>query len=90
MYKKYKRLVCTQPDLLAGFCKVNLSNAKIGPDLFSKNLFPTPNLLLRDQEPLLLLNVTEDDCQCYFLGVHIRLSIQCKICFTLKVTGMCP
>ena len=26
--KKYKRLVCTHPDLLARICKVNLSNAK--------------------------------------------------------------
>ena len=28
MYKKYERLVYTSPDLLARFCKVNLSNAK--------------------------------------------------------------
>ena len=28
MYKKYKRLVYTFPDLLARFCKVNFSNAK--------------------------------------------------------------
>ena len=28
MYKKYKRLVYTSPDLLARFCKANLSNAK--------------------------------------------------------------
>ena len=28
MYKWYKRLVYTHPDLLARFCKVNLSNAK--------------------------------------------------------------
>ena len=28
MYKKYKRLVYTSHDLLARFCKVNLSNAK--------------------------------------------------------------
>ena len=28
MYKKYKRLVYTPPDLLARICKVNLSNAK--------------------------------------------------------------
>ena len=28
MYKKYKRLVYTPPDLLARFCKVNLSKAK--------------------------------------------------------------
>ena len=27
MYKKYKRLVYTPPDLLARFCKVNLSKA---------------------------------------------------------------
>ena len=41
MYKKYKRLVYTSPDLLARFCKVNLPNAKKkGPDLFSR-----PNLL---------------------------------------------
>ena len=44
MYKKYKRLICTHPDLLARFSKVNLSNVKIRPDLFSKNLFSTPNL----------------------------------------------
>ena len=28
MYKKYNKLVYTSPDLLARFCKVNLSNAK--------------------------------------------------------------
>ena len=28
MYKKYKRLVYTSPELLARFCEVNLSNAK--------------------------------------------------------------
>ena len=28
MYKKYKRLVYTSPDLLARFCKINLSLAK--------------------------------------------------------------
>ena len=28
MYKKYKRLLYTPPDLLARVCKVNLSNAK--------------------------------------------------------------
>ena len=28
MYKKYKRLVCAPPDLLARFCKVNLSKIK--------------------------------------------------------------
>ena len=29
MYRKYKRLVYTPPDLLARFCQVNLSNTKI-------------------------------------------------------------
>ena len=28
LYKKYKRLIYTPPDLLARFCKVNLSKAK--------------------------------------------------------------
>ena len=32
------------------------------------------------RQPLLRINVTED----YFLGVQIRLSTRCKICFTLK------
>jgi len=40
-----------------------------------------PGLIYCDQEPLWLLNVIEDDC--YFLGVHIRLSTRCKIWFTL-------
>ena len=29
----------------------------------------------------------EDDC--YFLGVHIRLSTRCKIKFTLRWTSVC-
>ena len=29
--------------------------------------------------------MTEDDCQCYFLGVHITLSTQCKISFEVCV-----
>ena len=45
MYKKYKRLVYTSPDLLARFCKINcklVERKKLGllPDLFSR-----PNLL---------------------------------------------
>ena len=39
MYKKYKRLVYTSPDLLARFCKVNLSNAK------NSGLICFPNVL---------------------------------------------
>ena len=46
MYKKYKRKVYTPLDLLARFCEVNVSKAKIWPHLFSKNLFSRPNLLL--------------------------------------------
>ena len=65
MFKSYKRLVYTHPDLLARFCKVNLSNAKkIRPDFCFK-----VSLIYGDQELLLLLNVIENDC--YFLGVHI-------------------
>ena len=75
MYKWYKRLVYTHPDLLTRFCKVNLSNAeKFGLIFF-------PGLINLDQEPLWLLNVIEDDC--YFLGVHMRISTRCKIWLTL-------
>ena len=83
MYKKYKRLVYTPSDLLARICKVNLSNTK----KFSLICFP--RICFRaliyscDQEPLWLLNVIEDVC--YFLGVHIRLSTQCKM-FHSKIT----
>ena len=72
MYKKYKRLVYTPPDLLARICKVNLSNAK----KFSLICFP--RICFRgliyscDQEPLWLLNVIEDVC--YFL-VYIYKAI---------------
>ena len=53
-----------------------------------------PRLIYCDQEPSLLLNVTED----YFLGVHIRLyqldtkfvSLQNHLAFPSKVTWMCP
>ena len=50
MYKKYKRLVYTSPDLLARSCKINcqlVERKKLGllPDLFSENLFFRPNLL---------------------------------------------
>ena len=56
--------------------------------MFSKNFFP--RLIYCDQEPLLLLNVTED----YFLGVHIELyqldtrfvSLQNHLAFPPKVT----
>ena len=67
MYKKYKRLVYTPPDLLARICKVNLSNAK----KFSLICFP--RICFRgliyscDQEPLWLLNVIEDVC--HIVGV---------------------
>ena len=49
------------PDLLARICKL-VDRKKFGLICF-------PRLIYCDQEPLLLLNVTED----YFLGVHIRL-----------------
>ena len=85
MYKKYKRLVYTSPDLLARFCKINcklVERKKLGLICFPRICFP--GLIYCDQEPLWLLNVIEDDC--YFLGVHIRLSTRCKIKFTLRWT----
>ena len=73
MYKKYKRVVYTSPDLLARFCKINCK--LVERKKLSLICFPricVPGLIYCDQEPLWLLNVIEDDC--YFLGVHIRLS----------------
>ena len=55
--KNNKRLVCTHPDLLAKICKL-VERKKFGLICF-------PRLIYCEQEPLLLLNVTED----YFLGV---------------------
>ena len=84
MYKKYKRLVYTSPDLLARFCKINcklVEHKKFGLICFPRICFP--GLIFCDQQPLWLLNVIEDDC--YFLGVHIRLSTRCKIKFTLSL-----
>ena len=75
MYKWYKRLFYTHPDLLARFCKVNLSNAK---------KFGLINQ--RWSRAIILINVIEDDCQ--FLGVHMRLSTRCKIWFTLCSLGL--
>ena len=59
-------MVCTHPDLLARICKL-VERKKFGLICFPRICFP--RLIYCDQEPLLLLNVTED----YFLGVHIRL-----------------
>ena len=77
MYKKYIRLVYTPRDLLARICKVNLSNAKkFGLICFSIICFR--GLMFCDLEPLWLLNRLALECDieddCYFLGVHIRLS----------------
>ena len=89
MINSTERLVYTPPDLLARICKVNLSNAKkFGLICFPRICFRgclVPRRLSFDKnvraeeggkEPLWLLNVTEDGC--YFLGVHIRLSIRCR------------
>ena len=67
MYKKkYKRMVCTHPDLLARICKL-VERKKFGRFVFPRIYFP--RLIYCDQESLLVLNPTED----YFGGVHIRL-----------------
>ena len=70
MYKKYKRLVYTTPDLLARFCKVNyklVERKKFGLICFPRIYFA--GLIYCDQQPLWLLNVIEYDC--YSLGVRI-------------------
>ena len=72
MYKKYKRLVCTSPDLLARFCKINrklVERKKLGLICFPRICFP--GLIYGDQEPLWLLNVIEDDC---YFSPHVRES----------------
>ena len=87
MYTKYKRLVYTSLDLLARFCKINyklVEHKKFGLICFPRICFPC--LIYCDQEPLWLLNVIEDNC--YFLGVHIRLSTPCKIKFTFRPVGL--
>ena len=43
MYKKYKRLVCKSPDLIASFCKINcklVERKKLGLICFPRNCFP--------------------------------------------------
>ena len=82
MYKKYKRLVYTPPDLLASKL---VERKKFGLICFPRICFV--GLIYCDQEPLCLLNVIED--YCYFLCVHIRLSIRCKIWFTLGLFANC-
>ena len=64
--KKNRRLVYAHPDLLARICKL-VERKKFGLICFPRICFP--RLIYCDQEPSLLLNVTED----YFLGVHRRL-----------------
>ena len=54
MYKKYKRLVYTPLDLLARFCKINLSNVK-NSAWFCFPRMCSPGLLYCDQEPLRLM-----------------------------------
>ena len=92
MYKKYKRLVYTPPDLLARICKVNLSNAKkFGLICFPRICFR--GLIYGDLEPLWLLNRLALECDIaddyYFLGVHITLLTRCKM-FHSKITQSFP
>ena len=85
--KKNKRSVFTHPDLLARICKL-VERKKFGLICFPIICFA--RLIYCDQEPSLLLIVTED----YFLGVHIRLyqldtkfvSLQNHLAFPLKDT----
>ena len=80
-------MVCTHPDLLATICNL-VERKKFGLICFPGTCFP--RLIYCDQEPLLLINVTED----YFLSVHIRLcqldtrfvSLQNHLAFPSEVT----
>ena len=78
MYKKYKRLVYTPPDLLARFCKVNLSKAKNSPDLFPNNLNCFPGLTYCYQEPLNLSRL----CSATFEQLFAVLALQSKFCLS--------
>ena len=81
--KKNKRMVCTHPDLFARICKL-VERKTFGLIYFPRICFP--RLIYCDQEPLLLLNVTED----YFLGVYQLdtrfVSLQNHLAFPSKVT----
>ena len=87
MHKKYKWLAYTSPDLLARFCKVNLTNTIspawffISASLLDKGMQPVNYkyvnwLIYCDQEPLWLLTHRR---WLLFFGVHIRLLTRCKI-----------
>ena len=66
-------MVCTHPDLLARICKL-VERKKFGLICF-------PRLIYCGQEPLLLINVTED----YFFGCTYKaISTRYKVCFTPK------
>ena len=73
--KKYKRLVCTHPDLLAKICKL-VDRKKFGLICF-------PRLIYCDQEPLLLLNLTVHLFGCTYKAISTRYSY-CSYCFTPK------
>ena len=70
--KKYKRLVCTHPDLLARICKL-VDRKKFGLICF-------PRLIYCDREPLLLLNLTVHLFGCTYKARSTRY----KICFIPK------
>ena len=71
-------MVCTHPDSLAIICKL-LERKIFGLICFPRICFR--RLIYCDQEPLLLLNVTED----YFFGCTYKaMSTRYKICFTPK------
>ena len=87
--KKNKRMVCTHPDFWQELVLKLVECKKFGLICFPRICFPRL-IIYCDQEPLLLLTVTED----YFLGVHIGLyqldtrfvSLQNHLAFPSKVT----
>ena len=71
----------TASDLLARFCKVNLSKAKLWPDLFSKSLFSRSNLLWSRA----IMALECDRRWLLFFGCSLWLSTRCKM-FHSKIT----
>ena len=83
MYKRYERLVYSPPDLLARFCKVNLSNAKNSAWFVVQEFVTRPNLLW--SRAIMALECDRRWLLFFFFGVHIRLSTRCKM-FCSKIT----
>ena len=71
-------MVCTHPDLLARICKL-VERKKFDLICFPRICFP--RLIYCDQEPLLLINVTEDYITCTLTKVQSeKKKVFCHAC----------